>query len=206
MSIQFTLNHQIITVQSPPLTPLLDVLRNELNLTGTKQGCDYEGECGACTVFLDGKAVRSCLTPLAYVEGREVLTIEGLSAGDKLHPLQQAFIETGAVQCGFCTPGMILSAKALLDHHPNPSPQQIRQALEGNLCRCTGYVRIAKAVERAAAVLRGEGLPLQPLVTDKPRPLSGDGLRFDSFEKVTGKAKYAEDYRIPNLLHVKSRS
>ncbi len=203
MPIQFTLNHHIVTVNSHPLTPLLDVLRNELNLTGTKQGCDYEGECGACTVLLDGKAIRSCLTPIACVEGREVITIEGLSIGETLHPLQEAFIETGAVQCGFCTPGMILSAKALLDRTPNPTPQQIIHALEGNLCRCTGYVKITEAVQQAAAVLRGEHLSNSTSAARDYRPLSGNGMRFDSFEKVTGKAKYAEDFRIPDMLHMK---
>ncbi|MGB9641165.1 MAG: molybdopterin-dependent oxidoreductase, partial [Anaerolineales bacterium] len=170
---------------------------------GTKQGCDYEGECGACTVLLDGKAIRSCLTPIASVEGREVLTIEGLSLGETLHPLQQAFIETGAVQCGFCTPGMILSAKALLDRNPNPNPQQIIQALEGNLCRCTGYVKITEAVQHAAAVLQGEHTSPSTSAFGEYRPLSGNGVRFDSYEKVTGKAKYAEDYRIANILHIK---
>ncbi len=203
MPIQFTLNHHIITVNSHPLTPLLDVLRNELNLTGTKQGCDYEGECGACTVLLDGKAIRSCLTPIANVEGREVLTIEGVSDGEILHPLQQAFIETGAVQCGFCTPGMILSALALLEQTPNPNSQQISQALEGNLCRCTGYVRIAQAVEQAAAQLRGEVSSPANQSTANLQPLGGNGLRSDSMEKVTGKAKYAEDYRFPHALQIK---
>lgn len=136
MGISFTLNGQSVTVHADPVSNLLDVLRDELGLTGTKRGCDYEGECGACTVLLDGQPVRSCLTPVAKVAGRRVLTIEGLGCPDDLHPLQRAFVETGAVQCGYCTPGMILAAKALLDREPHPTREQIAEALEGNLCRC----------------------------------------------------------------------
>jgi aerobic carbon-monoxide dehydrogenase small subunit len=129
---------------------LLEVLRDRLGLTGTKRGCD-QGACGACTVLLDGRPVLSCLTLAASVEGREVTTVEGLAALDgTLHPVQRAFHETGAVQCGFCTPGMLLVAKALLDVNPHPSESEIRQALSGNVCRCTGYVKIVEAVGRAA--------------------------------------------------------
>ncbi|MFZ5809394.1 MAG: molybdopterin-dependent oxidoreductase [Chloroflexota bacterium] len=203
MSVEFILNNQKVTALSHPLTPLLDVLRDELGLTGTKQGCDHEGECGACTVLVDGLPVRSCLLPVVGVEGRRVETIEGLSSGAKLHPLQQAFIEAGAVQCGFCTPGMILSAKALLDHNPRPNREQIARALDGNLCRCTGYARIAQAVELAAARLRGEDLFLEEGVQHSSPPLGGCGLRADSLEKVTGAAKYAEDIRFPKMLCMK---
>ncbi|MBI4284363.1 MAG: (2Fe-2S)-binding protein [Chloroflexi bacterium] len=124
---------------------LLEVLREDLNLTGTKFSCE-DGECGACTVLLDGKVVRSCLTLAVDVRGRKVTTIDGLSQNGELHPLQAAFIEHGAIQCGFCTPGMILSAKALLDRHPHPTEEEVRTAIDGNICRCTGYTRIVKAI------------------------------------------------------------
>lgn len=124
---------------------LLEVLREDLNLTGTKFSCE-DGECGACTVLRDGKVVRSCLTLAVDVRGRKVTTIDGLSQNGELHPLQAAFIEHGAIQCGFCTPGMILSAKALLDRHPHPTEEEVRTAIDGNICRCTGYTRIVKAI------------------------------------------------------------
>lgn len=140
-----------------PWQSLLDVLREELGLTGTKKGCN-EGECGACTVLLDGKPVNACLVLAVKADGREVTTVEGLAGPGGLHPLQQAFVEEGAVQCGFCTPGMLMAAKALLDTNPCPDEREIRAALAGNLCRCTGYVRIVRAVQRAAAMLaQGEG-------------------------------------------------
>lgn len=128
---------------------LVDFLREELGLTGTKRGCGI-GECGACTVIIDGRTANSCLVPAVTIDGKSVVTIEGLATGDKLHPLQQSFIDHGAVQCGYCTPGMLLSAKALLDKNPGPSRQEIRQAMSGNICRCTGYSKIIDAVEAAA--------------------------------------------------------
>lgn len=201
LSIRFSLNSQIVEAHSDPATPLLDVLRGELGLTGTKQGCDHEGECGACTVLLDGRQVRSCLTPLGSVAGRNILTIEGLAQEEKLHPLQTAFIELGAVQCGFCTPGMLLSSKELLDREPEPSREQIIAALEGNLCRCTGYATIIKAVELAALRLRG-GTPEKD--NNASRDLvGGSAFRIDSLEKVTGKAQYAEDIKLPGMLSLK---
>jgi CO/xanthine dehydrogenase Mo-binding subunit/aerobic-type carbon monoxide dehydrogenase small subunit (CoxS/CutS family) len=207
MEIAFTLNGNPVTLDVDPATPLLDVLRVNLGLTGTKQGCDYQGECGACTVLLDGEPVRSCLTPVGKVADRCVLTIEGLGDPAHLHPLQTAFIETGAVQCGYCTPGMILAAAALLDREPNPSREQIIEALAGNLCRCTGYTRIVAAVELAAARLRGErsrifsGEPGFFPFSDPP--IGGDVLRTDSVEKVTGRARYVEDIKMPGLLHAR---
>jgi carbon-monoxide dehydrogenase small subunit len=128
---------------------LADVLRDELGLTGTKKGCD-EGECGACTVLMDGKPVRSCLSLAIDVRGRKITTIEGIGRNGELDPVQEAFIEQGAIQCGFCTPGMILSAKALLDTVPHPNEDQVKTAINGNLCRCTGYVRIVRAVLAAS--------------------------------------------------------
>jgi aerobic carbon-monoxide dehydrogenase small subunit len=139
---------------------LLLVLREELGLTGTKYGCG-EGECGACKVLVDGVAVRACQTPVAEAVGRSITTIEGLARGDGLHPVQQAFVDVGAFQCGFCTPGMIIAATALLSHNPQPSETEIRDALHGNLCRCGGYLRILEAVERAARSLRPKD-PVQP--------------------------------------------
>ena len=138
-------NHEI---PAEPGRTLLDVLRYELGLTGTKEGCGT-GSCGSCTVLLDGEAVNSCLVLAVEVEGKEITTIEGLSRQDKLHPLQQAFMDEGAVQCGFCTPGVILTAKAFLDSNPHPAESQIRRAIAGNLCRCTGYDKIVRAIMRA---------------------------------------------------------
>lgn len=136
-------------VPDEPHRTLLDVLRNELELTGTKEGCGT-GSCGSCTVLLDRRAVNSCLVFIAETEGKEVMTIEGLSRDGKLHPLQQAFMDEGAVQCGYCTPGMILTAKAFLDAHPRPGELQIREAIAGNLCRCTGYDKIVRAIMSVA--------------------------------------------------------
>ena len=152
-----TLNGESVTVEVEPFEILVDVLRDKLGLTGAKIGCN-EGECGACTVIMDGQAVLSCLLPAMKAQGREVVTIEGLSHGGELHPLQQAFIEQGAVQCGYCTPGMIMSAKALLDENPRPSLEEIEEALAGNLCRCTGYFQIVEAVEAAIESRPDEGL------------------------------------------------
>jgi len=136
-------------VAAEPRRTLLELIRNDLGLTGTKKGCDG-GECGACTVILDGKAVNSCLVLAVEADGKDVLTIEGVALtneeGTKLHPIQEAFIKHGATQCGFCTPGMILSAKALLDKNPHPSHQEIKMAIAGNLCRCTGYKKIEEAI------------------------------------------------------------
>jgi len=152
--ISVTVNGRKLDVAVSPSETLIEFLRARLGLSGTKEGCG-SGDCGACTVILNGKAVNSCLVLAIKTHGGSVTTIEGLSSDGQLHPLQQAFIDNGTVQCGFCTPGMIMSAKALLDENPNPSEDDIRLGLAGNLCRCTGYVNIMNAVTAAAKELRG---------------------------------------------------
>ncbi|MGD2245922.1 MAG: (2Fe-2S)-binding protein [Candidatus Aminicenantes bacterium] len=154
--ISFILNGREVKVSVNGHQRLIDVLREQLEQTGTKEGCG-EGECGSCTVIIDGRAVNSCLYPALEVEGKSVTTIEGLRGPkNELSVIQQTFVEHGAIQCGFCTPGMIMSAKALLDSNPDPSEEDIREALLGNLCRCTGYVQIVEAVKEAAAQLKGK--------------------------------------------------
>lgn len=148
--IMFILNGDAVNIEVDAQWTLLYLLREVLELTGTKEGCGY-GECGACTVIIDGQAVNSCLYPVMEAEGRTITTIEGLASKDgQLHPLQTAFINEGAVQCGFCTPGMIMSAKALLDSKDKPTEEEIKDAIAGNLCRCTGYVKIVDAIKSAA--------------------------------------------------------
>ena len=154
-TIRITVNGKLHSVDTEPERPLLEVLREDLGLTGTKYGCG-EGQCGACTVLLDGKAIFSCLTPVSAADGRQVLTIEGLATSGKLHPVQQAFLEEGAMQCGYCTPGMIVRTVALLETSPKPTDEQIVEGLNGNLCRCSGYHRIMSAVRRAAASTGGK--------------------------------------------------
>ena len=149
LPLTMTVNGQQVTLQVGSDELLVDVLRDRLDLIGTKIGCN-EGECGACTVIMDGQAVLSCLIPAMRAQAREITTIEGLSDGNVLHPLQQAFVEHGAVQCGYCTPGFIMSAKALMDENPRPSRDEIKEAIAGNLCRCTGYVKIVEAIEAVA--------------------------------------------------------
>jgi len=144
-TLTMTLNGEEVTVQVKPSAMLVEVLRDQLELTGTKVACG-EGECGACTVLLDGVPVNSCLVPALKAQGREVMTVEGLAPLGELHPLQKAFVEHGAVQCGYCTPGMLMSAKALLDHKSNPTEDEVRLAISGNLCRCTGYAKIVEAI------------------------------------------------------------
>jgi len=152
--IRFRLNDEPVELLADPAQSLLHLLREELELTGTKEGCG-RGECGACTVLLDGRPVNSCLVPAGKVEGKQVITIEGLTRSGEARPLQEAFVAAGAVQCGFCTPGMIMSAYALLSSNPDPTREQVAEALSGNLCRCTGYVPMVEAVLDAARRLRG---------------------------------------------------
>ena len=144
-----TVNGEAVELVGHPMSRLLDALRRQLRLTGTKEGCG-EGECGACSVLIDGELVNSCLVPLMHAEGTAIRTIEGLAAPGELHPVQQAFIDHGGAQCGICTPGMILAAVCLLERHPTPTTDEIRAGLAGNLCRCTGYMRIFEAVQAAA--------------------------------------------------------
>lgn len=149
IDLSLRVNGQAHTVRVPPMTRLLDLVRNELHLTGVKEGCG-EGECGACAVLLNGELVNSCLVPAAQAQGCELLTIEGVGEQTHLHPVQQAFLACGGAQCGICTPGMILATVSLLRKNPDPNDEEIREGLNGNLCRCTGYMRIFEAVRNAA--------------------------------------------------------
>ncbi|HET6973214.1 MAG TPA: (2Fe-2S)-binding protein [Pyrinomonadaceae bacterium] len=157
--IHFTLNGEHTEVAFAPHKTLLEVLREDLNLTGTKHGCEL-GECGTCAVLVDGRSILSCLMLGLEAEGREVKTIEGMADGAELHPLQQTFADLGAAQCGYCSPGFLLVAEELLQKSPNPSRAEIQEALSGNLCRCTGYIKIYEAVELAAARIRGDEMEL----------------------------------------------
>jgi carbon-monoxide dehydrogenase small subunit len=153
MPVRLTVNDVDFDIKVRPCATLLEVLRDDLSLTGTKEGCGV-GECGACTVLMEDEAVNACLVLAGEANGKRITTIEGLAKGETLHPIQQAFLETGGLQCGFCTPGMILSAKVLLDENKNPSEEQIRKALEGNFCRCTGYTKVIASVHAAALKMR----------------------------------------------------
>jgi carbon-monoxide dehydrogenase small subunit len=150
VTVTLTVNGIERTITTNPARPLLDVLREELHLTGAKYGCG-EGRCGACTVLMDGRRTLSCVTPVSMADKKTITTIEGLADGDSLHPVQQAFLDEGAIQCGYCTPGMILSTVALLKNNPQPTDEQIAEWMNGNLCRCNGYTKILNAIRRAAA-------------------------------------------------------
>ena len=152
IEINFTVNNKPYKLKVPPNITLLDVIREKLKLTGTKEGCG-KGECGACTILFNGRNVNSCLILAPQADGAEITTIEGVGDVDHLHPLQKAFVDEGAVQCGFCTPGMVMSSLYLLTKNPNPTDDEIREGLSGNLCRCTGYAKIIKAVEKASKEL-----------------------------------------------------
>ncbi|MBN1254047.1 MAG: (2Fe-2S)-binding protein [Deltaproteobacteria bacterium] len=151
--ITVTVNGTVYELQVKSWATLLDMIRDDLGLTGTKEGCGL-GECGACTVIMDGKTVNACLVLAPEADGKEIITIEGLSRGGQFHPVQEAFMEQGGIQCGFCTPGMILSTKALLDENPNPTDEEIRRDMAGNFCRCTGYTKIFESIK--AAVRKGD--------------------------------------------------
>ena len=147
--ITFQVNGKTVESEVDPGMTLLDFLRGELGLTGAKRGCD-RGDCGACTVIVDGKAIDSCLTPVMQIDGKDIITVEGLAQDGELHPLQEAFLESGAVQCGFCTPGLMLSSKAFMEEYPECTRQEVREAISGNLCRCTGYKKIVDAIMLAS--------------------------------------------------------
>lgn len=153
MDLTLTVNNITYTIAVEPNLTLTDVLRDKLGLTGTKKSCN-EGECGACTVLMDGKPVASCLVLAMDAQNRNITTIEGLADGEKLHPLQESFVKHGGIQCGYCTPGMIMSAKALLDENPDPTALEVRKAISGNLCRCTGYQQIADSILAAAKAMK----------------------------------------------------
>ena len=153
MIVRFIVNEISRELETPPMRRLLDVVREDLCLTGTKEGCG-EGECGACSVIVDGEVINSCLVPVCQVHGSTILTVEGLARDGRLDPLQRAFLECGGAQCGICTPGMLISARALLDCNLRPTRDEIKEAISGNLCRCTGYTKILDAIERAAGVTR----------------------------------------------------
>ena len=157
-TLTLSINGERRPVVFPTHHTLLEVLREECGLTGTKHGCEL-GECGTCTVLVDGRPVLSCLVLAAEMGGKEIATVEGLQEGNRLHPLQAAFADLGAAQCGYCTPGILMAARALLAENPSPTRTEIKAALAGNLCRCTGYLKILEAIEQAAAVLRGEEAP-----------------------------------------------
>ena len=153
MKINFTLNKNKVTAEVESIERLIDLLRNKFNLMGTKEGCSI-GECGACTIFMGGKAVNSCLILAEQIDGSEIVTIEGIADGEKLHPIQDNFIKAGAIQCGFCTPGMVISSYELLNEKPDPTEDEIKEAIAGNLCRCTGYKQIIDAVKISARQMR----------------------------------------------------
>lgn len=155
--IRMEVNGKIVTVEVEPSDLLVDVLRENLGLTGTKAGC-RAGECGACSVILNGKVVTSCLIPALKADGGKITTIEGLEKDGELHPLQKAFVEMGTIQCGFCTPGMLLSAKNLLDQNPHPTLEEVKTAISGVLCRCTGYQKIIHAIQAAGETIRNQGV------------------------------------------------
>ncbi len=204
--ISVDVNGRTYEVAVKPAMTLLNLLREELRLIGTKKGCEL-GDCGACTVILDGKPVNACLVLAVEADGRSVRTIEGLATGEALHPIQRAFVEKGAIQCGYCTPGMIMRTKALLDEQPDPGRDEIVRALHGNLCRCTGYTKIIESVETASQYLRGETPPAieyQPQKSAMDLSVVGKRLaKKDAPDKATGRALYTDDIVLPNMIYGK---
>jgi aldehyde oxidoreductase len=206
-TVSFQVNNKPCTVGCPENLTLLSYLREKLGLMGSKNGCN-QGHCGSCTVIIDGKVARACSVKVSKLAGSRVETIENLSAAGNLHPLQEAFMKTGAVQCGFCTPGMIMAAKALLDQNPQPTDEEIREALRHNLCRCTGYAAIIRAVNLAAAVMRGDENAANDTgrimaTATKDHAIGSSPLKKDARLKVTGSPIYAGDIQIENMLHGK---
>ncbi|GIK60287.1 MAG: molybdopterin-dependent oxidoreductase [Ignavibacteriota bacterium] len=201
--IKIKVNGNEYEVAVKPVTTLATLLREELRLTGTKVGCEM-GDCGACTVLLNGKAVNSCLVLAIQAEGQSITTIEGIANGENLHPIQRAFVEKGAIQCGYCTPGMVIRTKSFLDETPHPSEEQIKEALSGNLCRCTGYTKIIEAVETAVEYLDGkEPKPIEYQPQKSAMNLSVVGKRLpklDAPDKATGRAIYTDDIVLPNMI------
>lgn len=195
--VELAVNGTKYAVLATGSTTLLEALREQIGLTGTKLGCGA-GDCGACTVLVDGQPVNACLLLALEAEGKEIVTIEGLSHEGRLHPMQRAFVEEGAIQCGFCTPGMVLTAKALVDRNPDPSEEEVREALSGTLCRCTGYAKIVKAIRSWRSYAAEPAAGRQPTSIG---PVVGASLpRKDAFEKVSGRAQYADDVRLPGML------
>ncbi len=201
--INITVNGDEYEIAVKTSATLLDVLRDELGLTGTKRGCEL-GDCGACTVILDGKPVNSCIVLALETDGKNIITIEGLADGEKLHPIQQAFVEKGAIQCGYCTPGMVLRTKTFLEENPDPTDEDIKKGLSGNLCRCTGYTKIVEAVNTAKEYLKGETPEIseyQPQKSAMNLSVVGKRLpKIDAPDKATGRAKFTDDISLPNML------
>ncbi|MBU0764436.1 MAG: molybdopterin-dependent oxidoreductase [Bacteroidetes bacterium] len=204
--ININVNGNNYEVAVKPGTTLLDLIREELKLTGTKKGCEL-GDCGACTVILEGKAVNSCIILAIEADGKKVETIEGIAKGGELHPIQQAFIEKGAIQCGYCTPGMIMRTKTILDNDPDPSEEEIKKGLSGNLCRCTGYTKIIEAVKTAGEYMKGnapEKLEFFPQKSAVDLSVVGKRLpKIDAPDKATGRAVYTDDITLPNMIYGK---
>ena len=183
-------NHELMLAGNETL---LEVLRNHLGLTGTKTACD-ESECGTCTVQVNGKAVLSCIALACDLEGDDILTIEGVASGDQLHPVQQAYLDYGAVQCGFCIPGMIMSTKSLLERNPNPTQEEIEYALDGNICRCAGYPKIFDAVKKAGEIMQNGLQNLSETQSVSREKLAGinQGLTYEEYVKLSGAVKTEE--------------
>ncbi len=194
-TLNFTLNGQVESIEITPRTRLLDALRVDLFLTGTKEGCGT-GDCGSCTVLMDGKPVNSCMVLALQADGLNITTIEGLGTAGALHPIQQAMIQSGGIQCGFCTPGMVLSLKGLFDQNPHPDEDAVRVAISSNLCRCTGYTKIFDA-----AKILSDGVANSDAEEGDEWAIGSRMVRGDAVEKVTGRAVYAEDIRLPRMIH-----
>jgi aldehyde oxidoreductase len=202
-NVTLTVNGVKRTVAAAPELVLIDLLREQLDLTGTKQSCDRKGQCGACTVIVDGKAVRSCLKKVADMDGAEVITVEGLGTPENPHLIQEAFVLAGAIQCGYCTPGMIMAAKALLDQNPNPDEAAIKKALARNLCRCTGYVKIIDAIKLAGQFLRKETTPAKVRAKfDKKKMIGESHPRPSAMIKACGLAKFGGDIKMDKMLEI----